>query len=306
MLYLSGCDGAPSGGGGIPVDPLDQEQRFLMTAAAAGASGRATQSAALRAALEATAQAASYETQTVGEAMLLAEQLRVKQAEFDLESTRIASEAQATLTVIQASINSGQATQQYRATGTPLAATQNAVARADESNARKADFRMDYIDPLNQALPSIIIVTLLALAAFFFSLLTWQGVSFWKRIAPTLERRMQVLLHAGRIVIILDPKSPGNPVNVLQPDRMFNPGERVVNGLMESVGGAAPQLQSVATAGALQAAIEHERRWQEPNPNVNMPLPDTRPRIEVIDGDNRQIGGWIDEVETKVLETGQN
>ena len=125
-----------------------------------------------------------------------------------------------------------------------------AVARADESNARKADFRMDYIDPLNQALPSIIAVTLLALAAFFFTLLTWQAVGFWKRIAPTLERRMQVLLHAGRIVIILDPKSPGNPVNVLQPDRMFNPGERVVNGLMESVGGAAPQLQSVATAGA--------------------------------------------------------
>jgi len=147
-----------------------------------------------------------------------------------------------------------------------------------------------------------ILFTLLALAAFFFTLLTWQGVSFWKRIAPTLERRMQVLLHAGRIVIILDPKTPGNPVNILQPDRMFNPGERVVNGLMESVGGAAPQLQSVATAGALQAAIEHERRWQEPNPNAGIPLPDTRPRIEVIDGNSRQVGSLIDEVEQKVLQ----
>src|SRR3990167_794642 len=102
IFYLTGCSPAPSlqGSGGMVApadDPLEQEQILLMTAAASGAQGRATQAAAFLSTQQAEAEAAAHETRTVAEALLIQQQMAAERQDFDLESTRIASEAQATL-----------------------------------------------------------------------------------------------------------------------------------------------------------------------------------------------------------------
>lgn len=307
-LALVACDPVAS----TPVDiytlqtqgeALQAQGQALQEAAAQAL--RATAAAQSALVLEATLEggkAQATQTAQAGQAQATA----TAQA-LEIQGTATAQAYQATATAqalqVQATGTAAviQTATAWPITATPLAATQAAIVRQAEETRRRAQLEAVTI-PLQALFWPVfwgVVLVLLALAL----------VLAYRRLMPVLELRLRTFHRGGNDAPIF--VFPGL---LIDPDKQFGPGLVLTQNGATSTGHApTPALQAETTARdqavdlarALPGGVDRRAVLERANA---LPALSSGggPKIEVIEaGSASQVGGWLAEVERKLLTEGE-
>jgi hypothetical protein len=321
VLLLAACDASAS----YQSDPYADRANADATRAAASARLEATQQTIAEQQQQATLSAARTQGAALAEIGLLEARAQATQQALDIvlaiaqatqEAERVNAEGtlRAGLTQQAAEFQAAQTSTAYPPTATVQALAMNEIARQDRERQLRAQWQ-EVVIPTQAIAPTVFL-------ALVCLLLLVGTVLAYKRFAPVAEARGRAFKR-GPHDAPLFALPVGNRVIILDPDRAFGPALLAgPDGVISSGHAPTPELQAGVTlrdqaVDALRALPRdrHERKTAAKLIEMITPqaLPQgmSAPQIEILDGTaspqvGAQVGGWLDEVERKLLTDGES